>query len=95
MAFAIINGMNVQIDRSGRIVIPKRVRERLRLRPGSELTIEESAQGLLLKSIGRCPSLVEEEDGFLVHAGKFPEGFRWDRLIEDERDERIREIAGL
>jgi AbrB family looped-hinge helix DNA binding protein len=95
MVFAIMNGMTVQIDRAGRIVVPKRVRERLSLRPGSELTLEESAKGLLLRPVERVSPLVEEKDGFVVHMGKFPAGFRWESLIEDEREDRIRETAGL
>lgn len=35
------------------------------------------------------------EDGLLVHTGKAAKSFDWDRFIEDEREQRIREIAGL
>lgn len=30
-----------------------------------------------------------------VHLGKLPQGFDWDKLLEEDRDERIKEIAGL
>jgi AbrB family looped-hinge helix DNA binding protein len=36
------NGMTVKIDKAGRIVLPKPVRERLRLREGSEPELERA-----------------------------------------------------
>ncbi len=86
--------MQVQIDRAGRIVLPKKLRQRLGLRSGAALTIEETADGLLLRPTGRQPALIEE-NGVLVHTGKLPANYDWSRLVEDEREERIRFIAGL
>jgi len=51
MAYAIMNGMTVKIDKAGRIVLPKPVRERFQLREGSELVIEEGSDGLTLKPV--------------------------------------------
>jgi AbrB family looped-hinge helix DNA binding protein len=87
MARAMMNGMNVKVDKSGRIVIPKAVRERLRLRAGTNLELQEVPEGILLRPVGQRPALVWK-DGLLVHLGKAPRGFAWDRLIEDFRDER-------
>lgn len=36
-----------------------------------------------------------QENGLLVHLGKAPQGFDWDRLVEDQREERLREVSGL
>jgi AbrB family looped-hinge helix DNA binding protein len=94
MACAIINGMNVKIDKAGRIVLPKPVRERFRLRQGSDLEIEERPEGLLLKPVDRRPSMVQK-NGIWVHLGKLPKGFDWDTLVEDARDDRIKELSGL
>lgn len=41
--------METTIDRFGRVVIPKRVREDLGLKAGEPLVIEEQAEGILLK----------------------------------------------
>ena len=94
MVYAIINGMNVKIDKAGRIVLPKPVRDRLRLRQGSDLEIEERPEGLLLKPVDRRPSMVQK-NGIWVHLGKLPKGFDWDTLVEDARDDRIKELSGL
>jgi len=52
MVRAIINGMTtVKIDKAGRIVLPKPVRERFHLREGSELELEERSDGLTLRPV--------------------------------------------
>jgi AbrB family looped-hinge helix DNA binding protein len=94
MVYAIINGMNVKIDKAGRIVLPKPVRDRLRLRQGSDLEIEERPEGVLLKPVHQRPSMVKE-NGFWVHLGELPRGLDWDELVDAAREERIKEISGL
>jgi AbrB family looped-hinge helix DNA binding protein len=93
MAYAILDGMNVKIDKSGRIVLPKPVRDRFRLRQGSDLEIEERPEGVLLKPVEQRPSMVKK-NGLWVHLGELPEGYDWDRLIDDEREDRIKYISG-
>jgi AbrB family looped-hinge helix DNA binding protein len=94
MACAIINGMNVKIDKAGRIILPKTLRDRLRLRQGSDLEIEERPEGVLLKPVGQEPSMVKK-NGFWVYVGCVPRGFDWDSLIDSDREERIKDLAGL
>jgi AbrB family looped-hinge helix DNA binding protein len=94
MVCAIINGMHVKIDKAGRIVLPKPVRDRLRLRQGSDLEIEERPDGLLLKPVDQRPSMVQK-NGIWVHLGKLPKGFDWETLVDDARDDRIKELSGL
>jgi AbrB family looped-hinge helix DNA binding protein len=94
MARAIIYGMNLKIDKAGRIVLPKPVRERFRLRAGTSLELEEHPDGLVLRPVGRCPSLVQQQ-GVWVHLGKAPQDFDWNRILDDARDERIKDVAGL
>jgi AbrB family looped-hinge helix DNA binding protein len=94
MVYAIINGMHVKIDKAGRIVLPKPVRDRFRLRQGSDLEIEERPEGLLLKPVDQQPSMVQK-NGVWVHLGKLPKGFDWDTLVDDVREERIKDLSGL
>ena len=93
MVNAIINGMKLKIDNAGRIVLPKPVRDRLGLRAGSDLDLAESREGILLKPVRQQPSLVRR-NGLLVHSGKLPKGYEWDRLIEDDREDRFKKLAG-
>lgn len=86
--------MNVRIDSAGRIVVPKKVRERLHLRKDSELRLEESAEGFTLKPVCEESALVRDRRGHLVFTGKPIGNVDWDRLIEDEREARIRKIGG-
>jgi AbrB family looped-hinge helix DNA binding protein len=94
MVYGIEDGMTVRIDKAGRIVLPKPVREHLGLKEGSELELEESSRGVFLRPVGQTPSLVFK-DGLLVHTGKPPKGFDWARVAEEEREERIRSLSGL
>jgi AbrB family looped-hinge helix DNA binding protein len=88
------NAMTLKIDNAGRLVIPKPLRDRMRLEPGADLEVEETAEGLLLRRISQKPSLIEQ-NGLLIHIGKPPKSFDWERIIEDEREERTRDVAGL
>lgn len=94
MVYGNNNGMELQVDKAGRIVLPKRIRDRLRLRPGSALKLEEGPDGLFLRPVERPASLVEK-DGILVHMGEAPPGFDWNRAVEEHREERIKDLAGL
>ena len=60
--------MKITIDRAGRIVIPKSIRERYHLQPGTELQIESEADGISLKICDTEPSIIRKR-GILVHHG--------------------------
>jgi AbrB family looped-hinge helix DNA binding protein len=94
MACAILNSMTIRIDKAGRIVLPKPMRERFHLREGSELEIEERPDGLTLRPVEQRSSMVQEE-GIWVHLGKVPRGFDWDSVVESIRDERIKDASGI
>ena len=36
-----------------------------------------------------------QQNGLLVHLGKAPQDFDWDRILDEQREERTREISGL
>lgn len=83
--------MRVKIDGRGRIALPKSVRDRLGLQPGCELELEESAGSITVRSV---PGVVIDEHGELVFTGKPMRGIDWVRLVEWDRETRIREIGG-
>jgi AbrB family looped-hinge helix DNA binding protein len=87
MVFGIDNGMTLRIDTSGRIVVPKPLRERLGLKPDMELEVLEQLGGVLLRPVGQRPSMIGV-DGIWVHQGVAEPGANWDRVLEDIRDER-------
>ena len=57
--------METTLDRFGRIVIPKRIRDDLGLRAGSVLEVKEDSQKILLEPVQEAPRLIMKK-GILV-----------------------------
>ena len=93
MPYGKINGMKLRLDKSGRIVLPKPLRQRLGLKAGTTFDATEAADGVFLRPVRRRPSLVER-DGFLVHTGQAARDFDWEQLSDDLEQERFRDILG-
>ena len=91
MPYAIINGMTLKIDKSGRIVVPKPLRDRLGLKPDTELEVLEQPGGVLLRPVEQKPSMLRV-DGLWVHQGIAQPGANWDRALDDLREERIQSV---
>ena len=70
--------MTLRIDRSGRIVFPKRLRERLGLKPDTELEAVEQSGGVVLRPLWQQPSMVQVK-GLWVHRGTAEPGASWER----------------
>jgi AbrB family looped-hinge helix DNA binding protein len=83
--------MELRIDKAGRIVVPKPLRERLGFKPETELVAIEQPDGVLLKRIEQRPSMVKV-DGLWVHQGSAEPGADWERILEDVREERIESV---
>ena len=81
----------MRIDKSGRIVVPKPLRERLGLKPHMQLEAVEQPRGVLLRPIEQRPAMVKV-DGLWVHEGVARPGAAWDRVLEDMREERIQSV---
>jgi AbrB family looped-hinge helix DNA binding protein len=56
MAYGFANGMELKIDKAGRIVVPKPLREPLRFKPDTELEAIEQPEGVLLGRVEQRPS---------------------------------------
>lgn len=86
--------MTLKMDKAGRVILPKPVRDRLGLHEGSDLELEETPEGVMLKPVEVRPSMIKKK-GLWVHTGKVPPGFDVVQAIRDQRDERIRKLSGL
>jgi AbrB family looped-hinge helix DNA binding protein len=84
--------METTLDRFGRIVIPKQVRDDLGLSPGSVLKLEERDEEIVLKPVvERSPLLLK--DGILVFTGEVEGDL--ETALRRDRDERSRRLASL
>ncbi len=81
--------METTLDKFGRIVIPKEIRDDFNLRPGSQIRIEESDQAIILKPVAGEPSL-HLKDGVLVFSG-IPMG-DLEKAHETHREDRMKII---
>jgi AbrB family looped-hinge helix DNA binding protein len=92
---AILIAMELKIDKFGRVVIPKKLRDHLGVGLSLKVEVKETPEGILLKPVRRESGLVMK-DGVLIHRGGGDNShINWDTLVEDEREERIRHIAGI
>ena len=82
--------MQTTIDRFGRIVLPKKLRDDFNLEPGSQIQIEESVQEIILKPIYGEPNL-RLKDGVLVFTG-VPLG-DLNIAVAKHRDERLQSFG--
>jgi len=82
--------MTKQIDEYGRIVIPKSFRDRLGLRPGTELELTVDGESLRL-SPRREDQPVEEDDGVLVYAGESSGTLAG--VVDEVRSDRLNEMG--
>ena len=92
--FRYIYGMKLKIDKAGRIVVPKQMRERLGFRPDSELEVVEQTGGMFIKRLDERQSMVKL-DGLWVHHGVAEPHANWDNVIESVREERSVSLTRL
>jgi len=90
---AVSNGMNtkVQVDPAGRVVLPKKVRDRFRLQGGDTLMLEIKGDAIELRP-QKPTAQLQRVNGVLVLTSdiSLPDGRD---LVAESRDERIDEIV--
>lgn len=84
--------MNVVVDRFGRLVLPKAVRNHFGLTAGSELDLEEVAGTIVLRLIDERPPL-EINNGVLVFTGKTVGNI--DAVLSDVRNDRLHHLGAF
>lgn len=82
------------IDQAGRVLIPKALREDLRLGPGDVMELVSTEDEIRLKPV-RAKALLKKELGVWVYQGEtVPAGSASD-AVDVEREKRIRDLQAL
>jgi AbrB family looped-hinge helix DNA binding protein len=80
----------ISIDQAGRLVLPKPLRQRLRLRAGDFLTVEVRGDAIELRP-NKPTAKLKRVNGVLVYSG----GESWDTnrdLVAESREDRINDL---
>lgn len=86
--------MNITIDGAGRLVVPKSMRDHLGISAGSELSLEQRGDEILLKPV-RSEGSLENVDGFLVYDDGKVSDVDLVAHLKEGRDDRARNQSGL
>jgi AbrB family looped-hinge helix DNA binding protein len=88
----------VEIDKAGRIVVPKKLRDALHLTPGTRLKVERNGESLVLDPDFPEPQLLQKDGMWVMTGGKAIGSEEVAALLKqgyDERHSRIMEGSGL
>ena len=81
------------IDKAGRVVIPKPLREELHLEPGDSLELESSGEQITLRPVRGTGPLTKEHGVWVFHSGQPLPPSATDELLQQLRAER--DLANL
>jgi AbrB family looped-hinge helix DNA binding protein len=84
--------MQLTLDKFGRMVLPKAIREDLNLEPGVPLEVEKGEECIVLRPV-RESDLILQKDGLLVFSGHPTEDL--EEALHNLRQRRLKEAVGL
>lgn len=82
--------METTLDRFGRVVIPKAIRDILGLKPGELLKVEQSDDEIVLKPWREEPP-IKMKDGVLVYTGTATGNLM--EAVRTHREERLKRVS--
>ncbi len=85
----------VEIDKAGRIVVPKKLREALHLTPGTRLRVERLGDRLVLGQDFPEPKLEMVDGLWVMNGGPRLDTVDVNALIDEQRERRMASVAGL
>jgi len=81
------------IDKAGRVVIPKLLREELHLEPGDGLEMESDGEQITLRPVRGTGPLAKEHGVWVFRSGQPLPASATDKMLEQIREER--DLANL
>ncbi len=82
------------LDKAGRIVIPKPLRDALNLEPGDALELERSGERITLRPVRGTGPLAKEQGVWVFRTGHPVTAAATDEILQRIRDERDRGNRG-
>jgi AbrB family looped-hinge helix DNA binding protein len=80
--------VRVTLDKTGRIVIPKPLREALQLEPGDALEMESSGEEITLRPVRGTGSLAKEHGVWVLNNGQPLPASATDEMLQQVRGDR-------
>ena len=84
----VIMNAKLTVDKAGRIVLPKPIREKLRLAPGDELELETLDDRIILRPLRGTAQLRKKRGVWVFHCGEPLLAATVEETIEQTRRER-------
>ena len=78
----------LNIDKAGRVVIPKPLREELHLEPGDSLEMESAGEQITLRPVRGSGPLTKEHGVWVFHTGQPLPASATDDMLRQIREER-------
>jgi AbrB family looped-hinge helix DNA binding protein len=82
------------LDKAGRVVLPKPVRDELQLAPGDSLELESSEEQVVLRPVRGAAGLRKKHGIWVFRAGKALPANTVDETVRQIREERDRQNLG-
>jgi AbrB family looped-hinge helix DNA binding protein len=76
------------IDKAGRVVIPKPLREELHLEPGDSLEMESAGEQIILRPVRGTGPLSKEHGVWVFRSGQPLPASATDQMLQQIREER-------
>lgn len=83
------------MDQAGRVVLPKALRDELRLRPGDTLDVTLKGEELMLRPRRAATALVKERGVWVLRTGEPLRAEEVEETLRNVRTQRLRKNAGL
>ena len=85
----------ISLDKAGRVVLPKDLRDKLRLEAGDELLVEETGEHIVLRPVRAQATLKKERGVWVYQSGRKakPSAESLQERIDAVREERIGELS--
>jgi bifunctional DNA-binding transcriptional regulator/antitoxin component of YhaV-PrlF toxin-antitoxin module len=83
--------IQISLDDWGRILVPDALRNRLGLKPGMTLVVEDAEQGGVQLRVQEEAAALVEKDGLLVFTGELIGDVT--NIVQEERERRTQELV--